>query len=614
MLTQFKLLLRSILLALIFASLCRLIFLVLNPYFYQFSKVELSKAFGYGLLYDISSSIYVHSIFIILHFLPTKIFFKKNLQSLLFTIFMLGQTLILFFNLLDTGYFPIAGRRSGLEIFAMSKETDGLIGQYLVDYWYLALGLIVLILANYFTYKKIYQSALLVQTEIIKHKWLIAIATRFLLAAALLIGARGGFNLMPLSTFDAARQTRAELISLVVNTPFNMIISTQQKGLKEANYMPFNTALQWFNPIHKIQANNLVRTKRNIVVIVVESLGKEYVGAYNNGNGYTPFLDSLMQHSEVFLHAYSNGKKSIEAIPAILSGMPSWMTVPYLSSYYQGNQLHSLGYYLQTESYDASFYHGGKNGTMSFDNYAAMSKVGGYFGLNEYPNKEDFDKHWGISDRPYLTYFASELSKKSQPFFSTVFTLTSHHPYQLPAGFEGRYPTGTLPIHKTVGYFDDALSNFFELAKTQAWYTNTTFIITGDHNAENEKAYYQSPQGKYELPLIVFKPDAPLKKENTTTVSHIDIIGLALQEIGYKKPFFSFGTYTSNNQMKVAMQYQDQYYQLINWPFIYSFDGAKSLGLYELTSDSLMNTNLINRGDLAYAFGHGRIVRINLAT
>lgn len=127
-----------------------------------------------------------------------------------------------------------------------------------------------------------------------------------------------------------------------------------------------------------------------------------------------------------------------------------------------------------------------------------------------------------------MSYFVTELSKKSQPFFSTVFTLTSHHPYILPKGFEGKYPIGTLPIHKTVGYADDALRNFFAIAKTQSWYDNTNFIITADHSAENQTAYYQSLRGKYELPLIIYRPDSPIKTEIETTVSHLDILGLAL--------------------------------------------------------------------------------------
>lgn len=216
---------------------------------------------------------------------------------------MVFQSLILFFNLIDTGFFPISGRRSGIELFAMGKETEGLIGQYLADYWFLALGLLLLIWANYFFYQRIYQRALLVQTETIKVNWLAAISSRLILATVMVIGARGGLNLIPLTVIDAGRQARAELVSMVINTQFNMIKSTQQNFLEEKNYFTSSTALFWFDPIKKVDVTFTPKVERNIVVIIVESSGKEYVGAYNKGKGYTPFLDSLYHNSEVFLHA-----------------------------------------------------------------------------------------------------------------------------------------------------------------------------------------------------------------------------------------------------------------------------------------------------------------------
>jgi len=211
-----------------------------------------------------------------------------------------------------------------------------------------------------------------------------------------------------------------------------------------------------------------------------------------------------MKHSWVYHHAYANGKRSIEGVPSSIMALPSLMDNDYISSVYQSNTLFSTAYYLQKWGYQSGFYHGGKNGTMSFDNMVAISQAGTYFGLNEYPNKNDFDGKWGIYDKPYLQYFAQQCREAKQPFYQTIFTLSSHHPYSLPPNEMGKYPEGTLPIHKTVGYTDDALKDFFITASKQEWFKNTVFIITADHSAENEKAYYQSPQGKYEIPLIVF--------------------------------------------------------------------------------------------------------------
>ncbi|OYU94441.1 MAG: hypothetical protein CFE21_15650 [Bacteroidetes bacterium B1(2017)] len=588
MFLQVKILLKRFGIALFFASVCRILFFVFNPYFHQFEVFALLQAFAYGVLYDISALVYMQSIFILVHLVPFKWFEKKWVQNVLFTWFVLAEFFFFFFNFMDTGYFAVAGKRSGIEIFAMGKEADGLVLQYLADYWYLLVSLLGVFGLSIWAYLKTSIGVGSNQTEPIK--WLPEIGWRIVLAGAAFVGARGGFNLMPLNTFDAARQTQPELISLVVNTPFNMIISTQQTGLIEQEYMTKQEADKWFNPIQQHQYADSNRP--NIVVLLIESLGKEYIGYYNNGKGYTPFLDSLMGHSSVYMHAYSNGKKSIEGIPAALASMPSWMQAPYLSSFYQGNALTGIGGYLQAEGYDASFYHGGKNGTMSFDNFIALSKGGSYYGKNEYPNTADFDGHWGIFDGPYLQYFGRQLGVKKEPFFSTVFTLTSHHPFQVPVGMENKFPAGTLPIHRTIGYVDDALRNFFSYAKTQSWYNNTVFVLTADHSAENERAYYQSAQGKFEIPLFVFRPDSAVGIENNSTISHVDILPLILQEAHVTKPYFSFGALGQNKiQSGLAMQYHDQFYQLIEWPYVYHFDGVNPMAFYSLDTDTLLKKN-----------------------
>ncbi len=588
----FQLLIKRLFIAMVVASLCRLLFLLFNPGFFQYPVADLLQGFAYGLLYDLSVNIYVHGLFLALHLLPASWFFGKRLQQFLFALFLIGQFVIVFFNLIDIGYFPISGKRSGIEIFSMAGETDGMVAKYLSDYWYLLLALFAFIGFSYKWYLPTYKRAISETLLRKPGKVFSEIIFRVFILAFAFVGARGGLNLLPLNTFDAARQTRAELIPLVVNTPFNMIISTQQSGLAELNYMSVQTEEKWFKPLQKMQ---LEEGQRNIVLIIVESLGKEYVGFYNNKKGYTPFLDSLMQYSQVYTHAYANGKKSIEGIPAIMASMPSWMETPYLSSYYQGNSLQGIGSYLGRKSYDVSFYHGGKNGTMSFDNFIALSGGGNYYGKNEYPNELDFDGYWGISDRPYLQYFARELGKKKEPFFSTVFTLTSHHPYELPANEVGKFPKGTLPIHQTIAYTDDALREFFAFAKTQAWYKHTTFVLTADHSAENETPYYQSPQGIFEVPLFVFRPDSLGAILHAKTVSHIDIMPLILYESHYADSFFTFGVNPNiDSEFGGAIQYHDMYYRLIQWPYVYHFDGQKSIALFNLTNDSLMKDNLMN--------------------
>jgi phosphoglycerol transferase MdoB-like AlkP superfamily enzyme len=272
--------------------------------------------------------------------------------------------------------------------------------------------------------------------------------------------------------------------------------------------------------------------------------------------------------------------------------MPSLIHGDYINSFYQTNKLHSIGYYLAKSGYQTSFYHGGKNGTMSFDRFIANTQAGTYYGLNEYPNKKkDFDGHWGIPDEPYLQYVAHELTAKKQPFFSTVFTLSSHHPYEVPMEYKNKFKGGPLPIHATVEYTDYAIRNFFKIAKKEPWYDNTIFVFTADHSSENMLAYYQTAQGKYAIPLFVFdvanmqKNEKPLLVQET--IDHLGIMPLILNKVTTKKtPYFSFAG-------KGAIQFDGGLYQFIQYPFVLKFDGTKSVGFYDLKNDSLMINNLI---------------------
>ncbi|MDP1727115.1 MAG: LTA synthase family protein [Bacteroidota bacterium] len=600
MFTQFpniKILIQRLLLALFLAFLCRLFFLIFNPVFFSFGFLVLVQAFLYGFIYDFSALIYLNALFILLHLLPLALQNKKGFQQILMGLFLISNGTAILLNLIDTGYFAFSGKRSGMDLFKMGDELQGLKTAYLIDFWYLYVILFLLLGLMVCLYLLTYKKSTSMQVGSAKPFWFKYILVWILTAGISFIGARGSFGLLPLNTFDAARQTRPELVPLVVNTPFNMIISTQQSGLQNVSYFSGEAAKKLFSPVQQVNdSQKVIATPPNIVLIIVESLGKEYVG-YFNKQGYTPFLDSLMKFSTVYSHAYSSGKKSVEGIPAILASMPSWLNTPYLSSYYQSNALNSTGAYLNEMGYQTSFYHGGRNGTMSFDNFIAISKGGAYFGLNQYEDEADFDGKWGIYDEPYLKYFARELNKKPTPFFSTVFTLSSHHPYSLPGKYKNKFIKGSLPIHNTIEYTDFALQQFFEMAKKESWFKNTVFIITADHSSENQESFYQSPQGKYLIPLFVYKGGQTTHHEIEKTVSQLDIMPIILSEAHYDKPFFSFGTYLNpadKENKGGAMQFQDQYYQLVQWPYVYQFDGRKEMGFFNIETDSFMNQNLLN--------------------
>ena len=478
------------------------------------------------------------------------------------------------------GYFQFSGKRSGAELLSLQKDISDQSTQYIQDYWYLALlfigsiWLLARVYPKYPSTERKNQPSLLIDI-------LIMLAG----AALCFLGARGSTGLKPLNTLDAVRLTQPGLAALVSNTPFQLIMTIQQTGVTEKHYMSNQEASALIRFEHC--DTTAQPTRRNIVLIIVESLGKEYVGFYNNGKGYTPFLDSLSQYCTVYDHAYANGKRSIEGIPAIIASMPSLMDNDYMNSYYQSNALESAGGLLQQLGYQASFYHGGKNGTMSFDNFISATNAGTYYGLNEYPNPKDNDGNWGIYDEPYLQYYVHQLSQSKQPFFSTVFTLSSHHPYNIPVHQKQLFPEGSLPIHKTIRYSDYALKRFFETAQQTPWFKNTLFILTADHSSTNEQPKYVHSEGMYRIPLILFDPQHPYQHRISKTVQQIDIMPEILKQAGYKKSYFAVGG-SSTDTSGFAIQYINNLYQFIQYPYVLQFDGDKTIHFYKLSEAELL--------------------------
>jgi phosphoglycerol transferase MdoB-like AlkP superfamily enzyme len=566
--TLLKLLIKRLLLVYGIYFLCRIVFCALNfSHFSGISFGNIAAAFVYGVRFDTTAIMYTNGIIILLHLLPVPGKQSRLYQQILLGLFLVINTITLLLNLSDAGYFPFSGKRSGVELFAMKDDIAGLGFAYIRDYWYLALLLAGTVWLMYRAYPRLpYED----QSPYRLNTFLQELGILIVSCGVCFIAARGTTGLKPLNVLDAARLTQPELAALTLNTPFQMIMTVQQTGVQEKHFMSDEEARKLFNPVHKGASPG--QPRRNIVVIIVESLGREYVGYYNNGKGYTPFLDSLMQYSTVYKNAYANGKRSIEGIPSILASMPSLMDNDYMNSYYQTNTLRSTGSYLQEIGYNTSFYHGGKNGTMSFDNFVAVTNSGTYYGLNEYPDKSDNDGNWGIYDEPYLQYFAQELSRKPQPFYAALFTLSSHHPYSIPANRQGMFEEGTLPIHKTVRYTDFALKHFFETARTQSWYDSTVFIITADHSSNNEREEYNSLEGIYRIPLIIFDPCDMRHREITRTIQQLDIMPGILEYAGYDKPFFSFGSHLPG----FAIQYVNGQYQLIRHPYILRFDGERT--------------------------------------
>ncbi len=561
---------------LLFVVLRLLLYFFNASLFNELSVIDIIRLAVLGMRFDISAILATNAIIIVMYLLPFSFTYKRIYQKVLNVLFVLINSINIIANLSDIIYFRFTLKRTTFEFANMFEEDDSmlsLIPRFILDYWYITfLGIAFIGFLLWFTRKTNYSSSE-------KNKALVIINYKSALISICIVGItilgiRGGLQLRPINIIDATKYTDNEDIAIVLNTPFTLMKTMGKTKLPLWHYYSQKELKNIINPIHNYAEGAKFRPL-NIVEIIMESMSKEHSAYFNpnlKGHGFTPFLDSLMQHALVCEQAYANGRKSIEGIPAVLASFPSLLNDAFISSLYSSDQLSSLAHLLKPEGYTSAFFHGGNDGTMGFDNFVKSIGYEHYYGRQEYNNDKDFDGQWGIFDHKFFAFFGRRLTKIKQPFIASIFSLSAHHPYTLPPGFNGKFPKGKLPIQECMAYSDFALQQFFKYAKKQDWYQNTLFVITADHTSEVADKDFNNPAGRYAIPIVYFMPTDSLQGHFVLTTQQIDIMPSVLDYLHYPKSFYSLGNSIFSDERRTSISFRNGIYQLIEGDSLIQFN------------------------------------------
>ena len=392
-------------------------------------------------------------------------------------------------------------------------------------------------------------------------------------------GIRGGFTtaVRPITISNANQYADHPIeAALVLNTPFSLYRTIGKDVFVVPDYFSPEDLEVIYSPIHEpdIVTNDSLDSdttfvRKNVVVLIVESFGREYIGALNKSlddgryKGYTPFVDSLIAHSVTFAHSFCNGRKSIDGMPSILSSIPMFVE-PFFLTPASMNHVSGIARLLADEGYETAFFHGAQRGSMGFQAFANATGFKDYYGREDFDadsrfgNDDDFDGTWAIWDEPFLQYYAAKMSEMKEPFMTAVFTASSHHPYVVPEKYKDVYP--------------------------EEGHTNLS-----DH------AYYQTDLGGFCSPIIIYEPgnDSRMPEIQDKIAQQIDILPTVMGMLHYPKPYFAFGIDLFNTEPEDtwAVNYLNGIYQYVKKEHVLQFDGEKTIGVYSL-SDSLMQKNL----------------------
>src|SRR5690554_1120643 len=575
-------LLKQLGITLLMMTLTRFVFLFAN--FSAFSNIVFIDFLG-GIWMDaITIGLYFIP-FYGLSLLPVPFYSTKWYQTLLKTLFHIINSVIIAINLIDVEYYKYTAKRSTADLYSMVAEGNDmgqLAGTFLADFWWIILIFIVLVTLSNYLYNKT------VVKEKSPYKWHTQVLNFILMGAILFIIGRGGFGYRPADMLTAAQFTSPNKVALVTNTPLSIIKTVGKAPLQLKNYFPEGDKMI-YSPIHKGNNSHQLRDDVNIMVIILESFGNEWLGV-KTGKNYTPFLDSLLGHSLYFDNAFANGKKSIEAVPAIFAGIPSLLDNPYISSHYGTNAINSLPQLLKEKGYSSAFYHGATNGSMKFDVFTAHLGFDHYFGRKEYNNEEHTDATWGVLDEYFMPWTAESITNELQePFLASLFTLSSHHPYFVPEEHRDNLPDGPHPMAKSVAYADMSLRMFFDVAKKQPWYENTVFIICADHTPAGTTMKFTQRIGMYEIPIAFYDPQGQLSpKVESKLFNHIDIMPTVLDLVGYSKDVYSFGNSYFSDAVPYSVNYIENSHLYFEGDYMLNFLQDEATGLYNFKIDSLM--------------------------
>ncbi|MFZ5556568.1 MAG: LTA synthase family protein [Pseudomonadota bacterium] len=276
----------------------------------------------------------------------------------------------------------------------------------------------------------------------------------------------------------------------------------------------------------------------HVIVLLQESLGAEFVGAYGDRRGLTPNLDRLASRSLVFSNVYATGTRTVRGMEAVSASFPP-VPAESIVKRPRNEGLASWAQIMARQGYSPSFIYGGFG---TFDNMNA------YFGANGYrvTDRTDMDTPkfsniWGVSDedlfRNALALYDRQVAR-GERVFSIVMSTSNHKPFTFPAGVPG-VPAKGGGREAGVRYADHAIGRFIAALEQRPWARDAMVVVVADHGA---RVYGREdiPLKSYEIPFLVYAPGHVKPRRIEALASQMDVAPtvMGLLNLSYETGFF----------------------------------------------------------------------------
>lgn len=605
---------KKLFVVLILLSIARATFVVCNWHHFSDEKFnDILFAYVLGIRTDISLLFLINIPVVALIFLY-DILGKKIIYTLSNVLFFVINFVAIALNFVDCAYFKFIYRRSGYELLSVGMFADedmSVFGHIIYDFWYIIL---LCLLAGYWLFKATFKRDTKEvscehddSADCKQQSKFVLLLKLFITAAIFVFCIRGGWQSKPLKPIDTNAIAKTIKTSVIANNTMFNVIHTRKKLFKNCtHFMPNDQAREIFPIVHKNISKYHGKFKgKNVFIIILEGFSAEHCGFLDKKYkqmpdlSYTPFLDELSKKCMVF-DGFSNGVSSIDAITSIVLDIPPFTNTSFVTSAYIDNDMKCGPKIFRDSGYSTIFFYGGQRNSCRFDAVRKKSEIEKYYCQDEYDGDKSDLNPWGINDEEFLQFALAKVSESSKPFFATLFTLSTHHPFVMPEKYKETFPKGVHPIMELIGYSDNALRKFFENAEKQNWYQDTVFVFVADHINGAVQPFYQNSIGRHSIPMMIFDPSGELSGDMSHVVmQHVDIMPTLLDICGFDEECFMVGTSVFDDKSpRFAISVSNNIYQLIKDGYVLRFDGEKSIGLYD-KEDYLLKNNLINKEEFS---------------
>ena len=331
-----------------------------------------------------------------------------------------------------------------------------------------------------------------------------------LIIAAMIIGCRGGLQPIPINEGQVYFTQNQYVNDATVNPIWNVTHSyiENKKMFKGNGYKVLPDAearklVQQLYAVEKDTTISVLKIKRpNICFLILESWSADLVASTGGYKGLTPNFEKLVSEGYLFTQVQSSGSVSDQGIPAILSGYPALPMGSVINQTEKNASLPCISKSLQTIGYNSSFLFGGQLIYGNIKSYIYYNQFNKVIEQSDLPNTI-VSGRLGIHDSTMLAIWRDTISQLKEPFFSCLFTLSTHSPFDAINTNLVPWKTTENPYLSSVMYADKQIGLFFEAAKKTAWYNNTIFVLVSDHSHTTPQNHVFASPAFYHIPLLI---------------------------------------------------------------------------------------------------------------